>query len=326
MNPDFYASTDLIDNGHGIYTIDAHYVVPRLASIHLIVGEGGEAAIFDTGTNLSWPYVAGALAHLGIAHEQVRYVIPSHVHLDHAGGAGLLIERLPNAQLVVHPRGARHMIDPSKLFAATIAVYGEAKARRFYGDVTPVPAARLIEAADGMVLRLGGRELMLLDTPGHARHHVCLRDAATGGIFTGDVFGLSYRQFDVDGRPSIIPTTTPTQFDPAEMRASIARLRAFNPPAMYLTHFGKITGIERLADDLLRQLAAHIAVAETARGLPADARHGQIRAGLSALFLAEAKRQAWPMAEPELLAWLETDIDLNAQGLAYWLGTQASTE
>lgn len=330
MDNDFSAERDLIDNGHGIYTIDAHYVAPRVASIHLIVSEASEAsggrevAIFDTGTNLSWPFVAGALAHLGIDHTEVRYVIPSHVHLDHAGGAGQLIERFPSATLVVHPRGARHLIAPAKLFAATIAVYGEAKARRLYGDVTPVPAERMLEAADGMVLALGQRRLTLLDTPGHARHHVCMVDSVTGGIFTGDMFGLSYRQFDVNGRPSIIPTTTPTQFDPAAMRASIARLRALKPPAMYLTHFGKITGIERLAGDLLRQLDAHVAVAEAARALVPELRHGAIREGLTALFLSEANRQGWPMSTPDLLAWLDTDIDLNAQGLAFWLGADTS--
>lgn len=321
MNPAFSAAADLIDNGDGIYTLDAHYVVPRLASIHLIRGANGQVAIFDTGTNRSWPYVEGALATLGIAHEQVAYVIPSHVHLDHAGGAGLLMQQFPRAQLVVHPRGARHLIDPAKLFAATIAVYGEDKARQYYGDVTPVPAARVIEASDGMVLRLGDRALTLLDTPGHARHHVCLRDGQTGGIFTGDMFGLSYRQFDVDGRPSIIPTTTPTQFDPDEMRASITRLLSFKPPALYLTHFGKITGIERLGEDLLRQLDEHVAVALAARDTPPEQRHGVIRAGLSGLYLAEARRQGWPLAEPALLDWLETDIDLSAQGLDHWLNS-----
>ncbi|HET6720600.1 MAG TPA: MBL fold metallo-hydrolase, partial [Rhodocyclaceae bacterium] len=139
--------------------------------------------------------------------------------------------------------------------------------------------------------------------------------------FTGDMFGLSYRQFDVAGRSSIIPTTTPTQFDPEAMRASIERLLALQPPALYLTHFGQITGIERLGADLLRQLDEHVAVALAARDTPPEQRHGAIRAGLTGLYLAEARRQGWPLAEPELLAWLETDIDLSAQGLDYWLNS-----
>ena len=317
----YSAAADLIDNGHGIYTIDAHYVAPRVASIHLIVGGNGEAAFFDTGTNLSWPYVAGALATLGIAHEQVRYVIPSHVHLDHAGGAGLLMERFQNAQLVVHPRGARHMIDPSKLFAATIEVYGEPRTRALYGSVTPVPAERVIEATDGMTLSLGGRTLRLLDTPGHARHHVCMQDEATGGIFTGDMFGLSYRQFDVAGRPSIIPTTTPSQFDPEAMQASIRRLLALHPPAMYLTHFGKVTGVDSLGEDLLRQLEGFLQAASAAKALPADQRHAFLVGELSAIFIAESRQRAWPMSEDAILAFLENDIDLDAQGLELWLSS-----
>ena len=316
-----FSPADLIDNGHGIYTLDAHYVAPRVASIHLIVSSTGEAAFFDTGTNLSWPIVEGALAALGIAHDKVRYVIPSHVHLDHAGGAGLMMSKFPQAHLVVHPRGARHMIDPGKLFAATIDVYGEEKARRLYGNVTPVPAARVVEATDGMQLALGERVLTVLDTPGHARHHICLVDGETGGVFTGDMFGLSYRQFDVDGVPSIIPTTTPSQFDPDAMKASIRRLLSLNAPAMYLTHFGKITGLDRLGEDLLRQLDDHLTVAQAARAVPAEQRHARIRDQLNGLFVAEAKRKGWPLSESALLNWLAGDIDLNAQGLAHWLGT-----
>lgn len=324
MTRPYSAALDLIDNGQGIYTIDAHYVAPRVASIHLIVASNGEAAFFDTGTNLSWPYVEGALATLGIPHHQVRYVIPSHVHLDHAGGAGQLIERFPEAQLVVHPRGARHMVNPSFLFQATIGVYGEEKTRQLYGAITPVPAARVIEAADDMVLQLGERRFTLLDTPGHARHHLCLHDSVTGSVFAGDMFGLSYRQFDVDGRPSIIPTTTPSQFDPDEMEASIRRLQALKPPAMYLTHFGKIADIDRLSEELLRQLADHVAVARSVLGVPRDDRYPLIQRGLTELFRGEARRQQWPMEEGAMLKWLAADIDLNAQGLEHWLVKSAA--
>jgi hydroxyacylglutathione hydrolase len=161
--------------------------------------------------------------------------------------------------------------------------------------------------------------LTLLDTPGHAKHHVCLLDSQTGGIFTGDMFGLSYRQFDVDGKASIIPTTTPSQFDPEAMKASINRLLSLKPPALYLTHFGQITEVERLGADLLRLLDAMLDAAAEARGLAATERHAFLRHKITALFLAEARLRRWPLAEPELLAWLETDIDLNAQGLCLWL-------
>ena len=165
----------------------------------------------------------------GVAPAQVDYVILTHVHLDHAGGAGQLMARFPNARLTVHPRGARHMIDPSRLLAATVAIYGEEETRRIYGEILPVPRERVIETPEGATLRLAGRELLFLDAPGHARHHVVVRDGETGHIFAGDTFGLSYRELDQDGRQFSFPTTSPSQFDPPALHRSIDRMLALGP-------------------------------------------------------------------------------------------------
>jgi glyoxylase-like metal-dependent hydrolase (beta-lactamase superfamily II) len=311
-------SDTLFDFGDGIYAIDAMYVRARIAAIHLIVSKG-RAAFFDTGTNHSLPQVLDALERLGLPPSAVDYVIPSHVHLDHAGGAGGMMTAFPNAQLVVHPAGARHMADPSKLIAGTIAVYGEAAMRRLYGEIVPVPKARIVEAFDGQVLDLAGRTLRVLDTPGHARHHICLVDGLTGCAFTGDVFGLSYRDLDVDGRPSIIPTTTPVQFAPDAMRASIKRLLALQPPALYLTHFSRVDEVPRLGRDLLRLLDLHVAAAEAVRGLPPESRHPALAERLTALYLTEKALQGWRLDDQALLRLLAADIDLNAQGLSVWL-------
>src|SRR5690606_20245617 len=143
--------------------------------------------------------VMEALQARGLAAEDVAYVCVTHVHLDHAGGAGALMHRLPCARLVVHPRGARHMADPSRLVASARAVYGEVEFARIYGDIRAVDAARIVEAPDGLVLELNSRPLRFLDTPGHARHHYCIFDEVSRSFFTGDTFGLSYREFDVDG-------------------------------------------------------------------------------------------------------------------------------
>ena len=317
---------DLIAHGDGIYAIDAHYVRPQLAAIHLIV-EAGRAAFFDTGTNASLPHVLAVLARLNLAAEAVDYVIPSHVHLDHAGGAGAMMQAFPNARLVVHPRGARHMIDPTKLMAGTVAVYGEATTRRLYGELVPVPAERVVEATDGLVVDLAGRLLTVLDTPGHAKHHICLHDARTASVFTGDMFGLSYRELDVDGRPSVVPTTTPVQFDPPAMRASIERLLALAPQAMYLTHYSRVGDVPRLGADLLRLLDAHVVcarrvAAENAQGGAAD-RHARLVAALRALMLDERARQGWRIDDAALFSLLEVDIELNAQGLEVWLDSGA---
>ncbi|HPI61843.1 MBL fold metallo-hydrolase, partial [Zoogloea sp.] len=225
--------------GDGIYAVDSGYTGPDVAAIHLIE-EAGRAALVDTGNNDSLRHVLEALAETGLSADAVDYVLLTHIHLDHAGGAGAFMQAFPNAKLVVHPRGARHMAEPSKLFAGVSAVYGPERAKELYGELIPVPVARIIEAGDGHELDLGGRVIRVFDTPGHARHHVCYFDTKSRAFFTGDTFGLSYRALDVGGKPSIFPTTTPVQFEPEAMHASIRRMEAEQPTAMYLTHYAQV--------------------------------------------------------------------------------------
>ena len=248
-----------IDYSHGVTAIDSGYVRPHLDAIHLIV-QDGRAAVVDTGTSHSVPFVLETLAAKGLGPDAIDFVLLTHVHLDHAGGAGLLMQKAPNAKLVVHPRGTRHMVDPSKLMVATREVYGDDAARKMYGDIVPVPRERVLEATDGYTVDLAGRSFTFYDTPGHARHHNCILDGATGHLFTGDMFGLSYRELDRDGLQFIFPATTPSQFDPDAFHSSIARMTALQPDALYLTHYGKVFDVPRLAKDLLRLVDAHAEV------------------------------------------------------------------
>ncbi|MEN9478943.1 MAG: hypothetical protein RLZZ298_338 [Pseudomonadota bacterium] len=312
---------DWRDYRNGIYAFDAGYVRPILAAIHVVL-EAGRVALIDTGSNDALPNALAALERLGLDVTAVDYVILTHIHLDHAGGAGSMMAAFPNARLVVHPRGARHMAEPSKLVAGVTAVYGAEYVSRIYGEILPIPAERIIEAADGFTVSLAGRELLCLDTPGHARHHICIVDKKTGGIFTGDMFGLSYREHDVAGRPFIFPTTTPTQFEPEEMRASINRLLAFKPDAMYLTHYSRVGDVPVLGKDLLRRLAALVAIAEAASQLSGPLRHEQIKTAITCYLLAELKAHGCTLAEAVVLDIWATDLELNAQGLAVWLDSR----
>lgn len=308
---------DWRDYGNGIVAFDAGYVRPILAAIHMLV-EDGRVAFVDTGSNDALPNALAALKRLALDVTAVDYVILTHIHLDHAGGAGGMMAAFPNARLVVHPRGARHMAEPSRLVAGVTAVYGAEYVQRVYGEIVPIPAARIIEAPDGLVISLAGRQLLCLDTPGHARHHICIVDQKTGGIFTGDMFGLSYRELDVDGRQFIFPTTTPTQFEPEEMRKSIRRLLSFSPEAMYLTHYGQVVEAQKKGDDLLRHLDAlvDLAMSEKDRGVD---RHQRIKQAMTAYLFAQIRAHGCRLSDAQLGEIWETDLELNAQGLCVWL-------
>jgi hydroxyacylglutathione hydrolase len=312
----------VFDYGHGISAVDARYDGNALqTAVHLIV-EGGHAAIVDTAASPSVPRVLEALAGKGVAPEGVDYVILTHVHLDHAGAAGQLMARCPNARLTVHPRGARHMIDPRRLVAATVAIYGEAETRRVYGEVLPVSPERVIETPEGTVLAWAGREFRFLDAPGHALHHVVIHDSRTGHLFAGDSFGLSYRQLDVDGRQFSFPTTSPSQFDPVALHRTLDRLMSFRPEALYVTHFGQLRDLERLAGDLHRLIDAHAALGRR-HACDGEARHERLKAGVARIVLEERERQGWRLEPGALLKLFALDIELNAQGLAAWLDATA---
>lgn len=234
-----------------------------------------------------------------------------------------MMAAFPNARLVVHPRGLRHMADPTKLFAAVQAVYGVEEAHRMYGELVPVPIERILSADDGFQFELAGRTLTCLDTPGHARHHLSLLDSRSGCLFTGDIFGLSFRELDVDGRPSVIPTSTPTQFEPEVMHASVNRIVGHQPDALYLTHFSRVEDVPRLAGDLHRLIDAYVDLAERERHSGPE-RETRILAGLWALMEAEAERQGWRLPAEQWREVLRLDIELNAQGLDYWVGQDAA--
>ncbi|MCP4414755.1 MAG: MBL fold metallo-hydrolase, partial [Gammaproteobacteria bacterium] len=214
----------------------------------------GEVAIIETGNYQTTQRLLDLLEQKNIHREKVRYVIPTHVHLDHAGGSGSLIENLPNSMLVIHPRGARHMIDPSKLIAGAQAVYGEEKFREYYGDIKGIAEERMVIAEDNDQLTFGNRTLLFKDTPGHANHHFCVWDEQSAGWFTGDTFGIAYAQFSKRNIPLLFPTTTPVQFNPAQLIDSVKMMMSYQPKQMYLTHFGAIDVTGEVADALCKKI------------------------------------------------------------------------
>jgi glyoxylase-like metal-dependent hydrolase (beta-lactamase superfamily II) len=299
----------------GIHTIDTGFQRAGLVASHLLV-EQGRAAFIDVGVEPGIPVLLDALDQQGLALEQVDYVIVTHVHLDHAGAAGRLMQQLPNARLVVHPRGARHMIDPSRLIAGAAAVYGEEHMEQQFGRIVPVDAGRVIEADDGSLLELAGRELLFLDTPGHARHHFCVCDHRSRGIFTGDTFGLSYRQLDTVNGPFIMPTTSPVQFDPVAMHASIDRLMSLHPERVYLTHFGRVDKPAPLAAQLHRDIDDFVAMADAVRN--EDNREDQLTVMMRSWLGGRLEKHGISEID-KALEFLDMDVGLNVAGLLCWL-------
>jgi len=302
--------------GDGLFVIDTGFHRDRYDAAWLVV-DGGRAAFVDTGTAFAVPRLLAALAFAGLEPEAVDYVIPTHVHLDHAGGVGQLMQHLPAATLVVHPRGAPHMIEPSGLYAGALAVYGQAQMDRAYGQLEPVAAERVRTTTDGETLRLGDRPLTFAHTAGHALHHHCVWDERSAGWFTGDTFGMAFPDFRVGSRSFIIPTTTPVQFDPDAMHASIDRLLAASPRAMYLTHFGRVTDVAHCGVQLKAMLDATVAAALAHRASPDRA--AALAEALLALYVAGARANGVTLPGPRLAQLLRDDAELNAAGLGIWL-------
>jgi glyoxylase-like metal-dependent hydrolase (beta-lactamase superfamily II) len=312
------ATESWYDTVHGITTVDAQYIKPGVASIQLVV-QDGHAASIDTGTTLSLPFVQEALAAKGIDPTYVDYVIPTHVHLDHAGGAGAMMEAFPNATLIIHPQGKRHMVDPGRLWQGTLEVYGEKAASRLYGKVVPVDEQRIVVADDDFELDFRGRHLRFLDTPGHARHHFCVVDTANHVIFAGDTMGVSFRALDGPNGPFVFPTSSPVQFEPDKLHVSIDRLMETDPQHIFVTHFGRIDASKRIAEALHRLIDGYVAISNSLDD-PADIE--LLRHRIAEYMLDEARAHGVPLPDDEIRPWLKMDAKLNADGLAIWMARQ----
>ena len=303
----------------GITAIDTEYARFLQDASHLIV-EGGRAAFIDTGVNDSVPLLLDALQQKNLDVGDVDYVILTHVHLDHAGGAGELMHELPNARCVVHRYGAPHMIDPGKLIAGTEAVYGVEKTREIYGTIRPIDASRIDIPEDGQWLSLNGRELQLINTEGHARHHHVINDPASRGVFTGDSFGVSYRELDTERGEIVFPTSTPVQFDPVAAHIAVDRIMACEPEQLFLTHYSRVGNVARLAGQMHAGIDAYVAMARQHEH--EDDRCAALRESLRDYYAEQLEEHGYVGDREMMREVLGIDIELNAQGLEVWLKRQ----
>ena len=300
----------------GISVVDTQYVRPGMNASFLIV-EGGRAAFVDVGTAHSVPVLLAALEEKGLGVADVDYLFLTHVHLDHAGGAGQLIRHFPAARAVLHPRGARHMIDPGKLIESAKTVYGEQQFERLYGEIRPIPAERILTVEDGETLEIAGRPLEFLHTEGHARHHFCMVDEKSASVFTGDTFGVSYRELTGSQGEFIYASTPLPQFDPAAAHDSIDRIAGFDPQVCYLTHYGPVFDVQRLATDLHESLDGFVSIARQWQDHPQ--RYDRMCNSMFDLLHARLSAQRVTIDPVQLRALLDKDIEINVQGLEFWL-------
>ena len=304
--------------GHDILCLDADYIAPGLACFYLIRG-GDEYAVIETGTAHSLALLQDCLREEGIEATQLRYVVPTHAHLDHAGGAGAIMAAFPDATLLAHPSAARHLIDPSRLVSSSIEVYGERAFARLYGEIQPIPGERVHTLEDRQQFEVGDRVLEARHTRGHANHHLCLWDATRRGWFTGDMFGVCYREFRLADGPFVAPSTTPTQFDPEAFIQSLDLLASYGPERLYLTHFGEL-GWEQSARELLQQQVMHYP--ELARQTGNDV--GALSEALIEYTWAQLGSRVPDDQRARIAERIAADMNLNAQGLSIWLRRQAA--
>lgn len=300
------------DYKNGIFCVDSGYEGGGVAAVY-VIRDGRGAAIVDTVHNDALEPVTAAMSKMGIPPGEVEYIFLTHVHLDHAGGAGRFAAAFPDAKVVVHSRGARHMTDPSKLVAGATEVYGREEMARLYGTVLPVSPDRLIIPEDGQEFHVGGRVITCLDTPGHAKHHLAYHDPSSRAVFSGDAYGMSYMELaGEDGRCAII-TTSPVQFDPDAMRASMRRIESLSPEYIYPTHYGRMPIGGAASESLHRQLGLSVQIAESCGG-DIDL----IRDELRKMFASESAAQGFPEMGEKPGRLTEAAIEINSQGLAVW--------
>jgi glyoxylase-like metal-dependent hydrolase (beta-lactamase superfamily II) len=232
----------------GLFLIDHVFLsVPGVIASYLLA-DGDEVALIETGPTSTLEVLLEGVRATGHDPEQITRVLVTHIHLDHAGAAGVLLERLPRARLYVHPVGAPHLIDPSKLLASATRIYGD-RMDRLWGRIVPVPRDRLDVTEDGAAIRVGGRTLRALDTPGHAMHHLAFHEPDLGAVFTGDVAAVR-----LGGTAYVRPPTPPPELDLGLWMQSVARLRALDARLLLLTHFGAFDDVDRHLDMLLARL------------------------------------------------------------------------
>lgn len=309
--------------GDNIYVIETYYLNRTGFAACYLMEDKGEVAIIETNTNHAVPFILGTLGQLGFGKEQVKYVILTHIHLDHAGGSGELMRHLPKAELILHPRARKHMIDPEKLINSAKEVYGPAKYKELYGDIVPVPKERVQTANDGDEFRLGSRDLQVFHLRGHAKHHLVVLDKNTRTLFSGDNFGIGYPRLDFGKFRLVFPSTSPTQFEPDKAVETYQKIVALGTSRILLTHYGVLEREDTAGTHSQLNSWIEFSVEIAGKGYAEGYRDSELvdilQEEIWKHFDKIVKDSRGTGLSREEKEWLDVDTQINAQGLVHYI-------
>jgi glyoxylase-like metal-dependent hydrolase (beta-lactamase superfamily II) len=305
----------VVDLGHEVYQIDTLMAgYQRITAGYLIRAD--RPCLVETGTAPSAPVVRDALARLGIGPSDLATVVVTHIHLDHAGGAGDIARMFPAAQVVVHEHGARHLADPSRLMASVRMVYGD-ELDQLFGMLAPTPAERITAVGQTGTIDLGGgRRLDSHHTPGHARHHVGLIDSLSGDLYVGDAAGVY-----IPDTGDLRPATPPPDFDQATALDSLRTFAALRPARLLFSHYGPVAAVQETLDRAAEEINVWVDETRRARRQGLDLDH-------AAAMVAERTRERYAVlrdgADPERAATYDrtSSAAANVAGITHWLNLQ----
>jgi glyoxylase-like metal-dependent hydrolase (beta-lactamase superfamily II) len=226
-----------------IHTLDLKFLGFENTIAAFVIESSEGPILIETGPHSTWKQLNKELNMIGFGVEEIKHVLVSHIHLDHAGAAWALAQK--GAQIYMHPLGAPHLSDPSKLIASASKIYGE-KMDYLWGSIEPIPANKITSVADGQVFSFGNLEIKAHHSPGHAVHHIAWQ--FNDNLFTGDVAGIG-----INGGPAV-PPCPPPDIHVEDWLHSIQKLKDLNAKALYLTHFGKLENVGSHLDDLAQRL------------------------------------------------------------------------
>ncbi|KAJ3442597.1 beta-lactamase related protein [Anaeramoeba flamelloides] len=309
-----------------VVTIDTHYENKRRRGASYFLKTVNDpqhvhGLFVDNSTNSCLTKLLSAIDVNGISRSDIDYLIITHVHLDHCGCTSQLLKHLPNATVLVHPRGKRHLVDPTRLIQSTAQVYGGMENfEKIYGKIEKIPQERVRTIDDGETLDFGGRKLKFIHTRGHAKHHMVIHDSFSNAAFVGDTFGIRYPDlcYENPDNLAIFPSTTPIDFEPDLALKAISDVNSLHPRRLYLSHYGRIDDIKTATNNLVYGINSYWKILKESKktGLKGDLLFNWIKLKVHNWFVKYIREQ---LGDNNRINWkeLQADVELNSQGIAF---------